>query len=68
MIALPAALACLSCSGEIGRQVRDAVFGPDFGSNLVLTLLPIPVLLGIVAAIRFGRPAGRGRRSTRDDA
>lgn len=39
-----------------GPQVRAGIFNEQFGSKLVLTLLPFPVFLGVVAAIHFGFP------------
>src|SRR5690349_5265967 len=48
--------ACPLCESETGERVRAGLFGADFGSNLAVTLLPFPVLLGIVALIHFGPP------------
>jgi hypothetical protein len=50
------ASACPVCGSETGRQVRAGIFNEQFGSKLVLTLLPFPVFLGVVAAIHFGFP------------
>ena len=52
----PAASACPFCRSETGEQVKAGLFNEDFGYNLFLTLLPFPVLLGIVALIHFGLP------------
>lgn len=48
--------ACPHCDSEIGRQVRAGIFNEHFWSNLALTLLPVPILVGIVALIHFGIP------------
>jgi hypothetical protein len=53
--------ACPHCDSEIGRQVRAGIFNDHFWSNAALTLLPIPILVGIVALIHFGIPwPGKG--------
>lgn len=61
MPTLLCSLACLSCSSELGRQVRAAVFGPDFLANLGLALLPAPFLLAAAWLVERGLPHGRGR-------
>lgn len=48
--------ACPYCDSEVGRQVSAGIFSGDFWTNTVLTLLPIPVMLLIVALIHFGLP------------
>lgn len=48
--------ACPYCESEFGEEVAAGIFNDDFGINVLLTLLPIPVLLGIVALIHFGTP------------
>lgn len=59
--------ACPVCQTENGRQVRAGIFNEDFGSNLLATLLPFPVVLGIAAALHFGfapkQPAGQASAS-----
>ena len=50
------ARACPLCKSGTGQQVRAGLFNGHFGANLVLTLLPIPIFLGIVALIYFGPP------------
>ena len=70
----PTASACPYCDTSIGRQVRAGIFNSDFGYNLVVTLLPFPVLLAIIAVIYFGpsalisggRPRGSGDDSSGD--
>jgi uncharacterized membrane protein len=72
LVSASTALACPLCDSETGRQVRAGIFNADFVTNLVLTLLPFPVLLGLVAWIHFGptpdpvrhlrRPAMANRR------
>jgi hypothetical protein len=54
----PSANACPVCRSATGRQVRAGLFNEDFGFNLLASLLPFPIFLGIVAAIH-GVP-GRG--------
>ena len=55
LLLLPAvADACPVCESETGREVRAGIFGEDFGPNLLMTLLPFPILLGIAAAFYFG--------------
>ena len=55
LVAAPAT-ACPYCETEIGEAVSAGIFNDEFGVNVLLTLLPIPVLLGIVALIHFGPP------------
>jgi hypothetical protein len=43
--------ACPICDTETGQQVRESIFGEDFGRNVLLTLAPVPVLLGIMALV-----------------
>lgn len=52
--------ACPFCASETGRRVRAEVFNADFGTNLLATLLPFAVLLGLTALIHFGPPRVRG--------
>jgi hypothetical protein len=64
-----AAWACPLCESETGRRVRAGLLGADFGYNLVATLLPFPVFLGIIAWIHFGFPRagpGPGPSTSRD--
>lgn len=59
--------ACPLCESETGRQVRAGIFDDNLGKNVVLTLLPFPVLAGIVALIYYGPPdLRRTRRGTAD--
>jgi hypothetical protein len=52
------ALGCPRC--ETGKLARAEVFGPDFGSTLLLLLLPLLVSGGVAALVRFiGRPGPR---------
>jgi hypothetical protein len=60
LVVAPPAAACPVCNSDTGQQVRAGLFGEDFGRNLLATALPFPILLGVVAAIHFGRPR-RGR-------
>lgn len=52
-VATPA-LACPVCNSETGGIVRAAIFNADFLPTLASTLAPFPVLLALVAALRFG--------------
>lgn len=59
-----AAQACPYCESDVGREVAAGIFNGDFVLNAVKTLLPFPVLLGLVAAVHFGIwPAGGGATS-----
>lgn len=49
--------ACPYCDSEIGREVSKGIFNGDFGQNVLLTLLPIPVMLLIVGLLHLGLPA-----------
>lgn len=59
LVVASTAPACPLCESETGRQVRAGIFDDDFGKNVVLTLLPFPVLAVIVALIYYGPPAIR---------
>ncbi len=68
MLALPAlpGNACPICETDTGQQVRQGIFDGSFGWNVFVTLLPFPILLGVVLAIYFGIPRPvrlMGRRS-----
>lgn len=52
-VGLPSATACPYCETETGKQVRAGIFNDQFWNNVMLTLLPLFVLLGIVALIYF---------------
>lgn len=55
LIILPmsSAVACPFCESETAAQVRAGIFNDHFGMNVLLTLLPFPILLAIVALIYF---------------
>lgn len=55
------ALACPICDTGTGQQVRAGILDDQFAFNLVATLLPFPILIGIVAVIHFGGRIGRRR-------
>ncbi len=57
-VATPA-LACPVCNGETGGIVRAAIFNAEFLPTLASTLAPFPVLLALVAALRFAWPPHR---------
>ena len=56
-----AALACPLCHTDTGKQVRAGIFGPDFGFNLVVTIIPFVIFLVITALIYFGLPIRTSR-------
>jgi hypothetical protein len=58
LVVASAAAACPVCHTETGRQVREGIFGADFGFYLLVTAMPFVVLLGITALIYFGLPRG----------
>jgi hypothetical protein len=51
---LPAApaWACTLCHSRTAEEVRAAIFGADFLSNVVALALPVPVLVAAVLAAR----------------
>ena len=51
------ALSCPLCHTDTGQQVRAGIFGPDFAFNLVITVIPFILFLGITALIYFGIPS-----------
>jgi hypothetical protein len=52
--------ACPVCHSETGKQVRAGIFNEEFGTNLLTTLLPFPVVLGVAAALHYGFSPKRG--------
>lgn len=50
--------ACPFCDGgESGRnEVKEIIFGPDFGRNVIYTLLPFLVFAGVGLLVHFGFP------------
>jgi hypothetical protein len=50
----PAAHACPVCNEPLGQQVRAGIFDEGFRSNLIATMLPFAVFLGVVAASHGG--------------
>jgi hypothetical protein len=42
-------LACPVCDTETGKQVREGIFGKDFYKNVLVTVAPFPVVLGLIA-------------------
>jgi hypothetical protein len=60
---------CPVCESGTGQQVRAGIIDDDLGLNLLATLLPFSVVLGVVAAIHFGPPwrkQGNRTRGRRD--
>ena len=58
---------CPLCHTETARQIRAAIFGPDFWFNVGVTLLPFVVFLGITALI-YGNPRSEHRRISDPDS
>jgi len=56
LLACSSAVACPLCHTETGKQVRSGIFDADFGFNLLITVIPFAIFLGIVALIYFGPP------------
>jgi hypothetical protein len=56
LISSTSAWACTLCHSRTAEQVRAAVFGPDFWSNVGMLVLPLPVLLVAVVAVRRSMP------------
>jgi len=48
MMSAAPAWACTLCHSNVAEQVRAALFGVDFWSNLGAVAAPIPLLLGAV--------------------
>jgi hypothetical protein len=46
--------ACPVCQSETGEQVRAGIVGADFGPNLLVSLLPFLMVLGLAAALHCG--------------
>ncbi len=57
------ASACPLCHTETGEKVRAGIFDDEFARNVLVTLLPFPVLAGLVALIHFGFPNPKPSRS-----
>jgi hypothetical protein len=55
----PSAHSCPVCNQETGQAVRAGLLDEDLGFNLLATVLPFGVFLGITAAIHFGLPRRR---------
>jgi hypothetical protein len=54
------AAACPICPSSTGQQVRAALFGPSFGANLLVALLPFAVSLAAAAVIRSAADRAAG--------
>ena len=54
------AAACPLCDTATGERVRAGIAGNELGPNLLLTLLPFPVLFALVALVYVVLPAGTG--------
>ena len=53
LLSASSALACPFCESETGQQVKAGIFNDQFWGNVMLTGLPFPILLAIVALIYF---------------
>ena len=53
LVCASTASACPFCESETGQQVKAGIFNDHFWSNVLLTVLPFPILLAIVALIYF---------------
>ncbi|WP_439629110.1 hypothetical protein [Gemmata sp.] len=62
------AAACPLCDTATGERVRAATLSADFGANLLLVLLPFPVLAALVALVHFGLPAAPSERTEAPDS
>ncbi|VTU02828.1 unnamed protein product [Gemmataceae bacterium] len=68
LVSAAAAAACPLCDTTGGERVRAATLGVDFGPNLLLVLLPFPVLLALVAVVYFGLPTAPGGNAGAPDS
>lgn len=59
--------ACPLCRSETGERVRAGILNDDFAYHLLVTFLPFPVFLGVVAVMYFGPPWAR-QASRRSDS
>lgn len=64
VVAAPAT-ACPFCESETGKQVYAGVFNDQFFGNLLLMLLPFPILLAIVALTYFDVRLPWGRHKSK---
>jgi hypothetical protein len=53
--------ACTICHTTTGQEVREAIFGPGFLENLLLSLTPFPLFAAIVGFIYFRFPLGESK-------
>ncbi|MDX1931110.1 MAG: hypothetical protein SFU56_00750 [Capsulimonadales bacterium] len=60
----PHADACPVCDSPTGREVRREIFNEEFGPNLLRTVLPFPIFLGITAFLYVGPPSFRRRNES----
>jgi hypothetical protein len=47
----PPAFACPVCHSDLGEQVRAAIFGPSFASNLIAILSPFAIVAVLVCVL-----------------
>ena len=65
---LSSAAACPFCQSETGERVKAGIFNDQFWGNVLLTLLPFPILLAVVALIYFDAPWPRKQAQAEADA
>jgi hypothetical protein len=63
LLAARSGFACPVCNTDTGALVRAGIFDDDFVATALGTLAPFPVILGIVAALRFGTRHGVAERA-----
>ena len=68
LLNLASAAACPFCKSETGQQVKAGIFNDQFLGNVLLTLLPFPILLAIVALIYLDVPWPFKQTTTRVNA
>ena len=68
LLNLSSAAACPFCESETGQQVKAGIFNDQFWGNVLLTLIPFPILVAIVALIYFDVPWPWNQTTTRVNA
>jgi hypothetical protein len=59
--------ACPFCATETGNHVREGIFNDGFALNVILTLIPFPVLFAIVALVYLGPPRRPRSQGSQDE-
>lgn len=68
LLSASSAVACPFCQSETGQQVKAGIFNDQFWGNVLLTLLPFPILLAVIALIYFDVPWPRKQAQAEADA